>query len=365
MRIVLFENFFTERGTTTSLISLAESLQEYLDAEVTFAYDMRSKLRHDTAIFNKISEAYEVLEFENVSSFDKQILNRNITHFYSLKAGHIDRFFSLEVPNLIHSVFEVFQPHGFRYAYVSQSLANQIHSSPKSLKRLRTESYLQTFLDHRKNRHLDENYTFKNIYELVRGCTNAYDLAVVPHIIKDHSDYEINLREKLGIPKSATVIGSLSASDQFNLDFVRAELPQLLDRYRDLVFLGPNLEPFFKHERAYWLPRITDTETKTRYLNTINIMIHAREMGESFGLAICEALAAGKPVFAWIGGHDRNHTALLGGVGTLYSDGQSLATLVEMYFQGHFREPRLFQEIVKEFSSFEVAERFKEKFLND
>ena len=50
------------------------------------------------------------------------------------------------------------------------------------------------------------------------------------------------------------------------------------------------------------------------------MMIHARKMGESFGIAIAESLYFNVPIAASNMGKDKNHTILLKNSGLIYSN---------------------------------------------
>ena len=59
-------------------------------------------------------------------------------------------------------------------------------------------------------------------------------------------------------------------------------------------------------------------------------MLHARADGESFGLAICEALYLNKPVLAWESGSDLHHTMVLENSGALYNQGNVFEKLMNV-----------------------------------
>jgi hypothetical protein len=49
-----------------------------------------------------------------------------------------------------------------------------------------------------------------------------------------------------------------------------------------------NIDSFATHERLIFLPGSADLDYKVQFINTCDGMIHARGIGESFGLAYGE-----------------------------------------------------------------------------
>ena len=90
-------------------------------------------------------------------------------------------------------------------------------------------------------------------------------------------------------------------------------------------------------------------------------MIHARAMGESFGLAISEFLYLDKPVIAWPGGGDQNHVKMLGEEGLWYNQDDELYNhLVNTKQQDHNGR---YKKLVDQFTPESVMQKFNEVFL--
>jgi hypothetical protein len=91
-------------------------------------------------------------------------------------------------------------------------------------------------------------------------------------------------------------------------------------------------------------------------------MIHARQHGESFGLAICEFLFNDKPVISWKNGLDKHHISLLNERGIWYENQQDLCSvLTRLKKPTHTKG--FYKELVKEFSPKQVMKRFDQIFL--
>jgi glycosyltransferase involved in cell wall biosynthesis len=120
-----------------------------------------------------------------------------------------------------------------------------------------------------------------------------------------------NLRELLGIPKFALVGVRYGGIDTFDISWVQQEILDLLGEFENLYFVFANTYKFLYHERAIFLEARHEVVSKAEFLRTGDFFLHARQQGESFGLAILESFAAGVPVFAFEGGEDLNHTRLV------------------------------------------------------
>lgn len=92
----------------------------------------------------------------------------------------------------------------------------------------------------------------------------------------------------------------------------------------DLHFVFVNTEPFDEHPRVHFLGPIVDGPSKTAYIDACDAMLHARAMGESFGLSIAEFSIRNKPIYTWFDGRDRHHIDVLRAKGHYYVDGCDL-----------------------------------------
>ena len=177
------------------------------------------------------------------------------------------------------------QPHGDRYAYVSEWLAHTMNT----------------------------RYNAK--------------IPSVPHIVNLPAP-DADLRSQLGISSSQIVIGRHGGYLEFNLSWVYETVKKLLDKHPNYTFLFLGTRPWIDHPRVIFLPANGDTQYKSNFINACDAMLHARSNGESFGLSIAEFLSQNKPVIAANGGNDQNHLAMLAGSGLLYNDAQELESML-------------------------------------
>jgi glycosyltransferase involved in cell wall biosynthesis len=190
---------------------------------------------------------------------------------------------------------------------------------------------------------------------------NARGFQSVPLIVTG-TEPQSNLRHQLEIPDDAFVLGTLSAPDQFDIPFVRRWIPKYLDSAKSNFILLPNIKKFLDHPRALFLPRILGETMKADYLQSLDAMLHGRLMGESFGLAVCEALNAGRPVFSWSSGRDRNHVQILRQSGWLYRDQADLDRLVSRFAAERPPVAAKARELAGGFQPAVVSDKFVETF---
>ena len=109
------------------------------------------------------------------------------------------------------------------------------------------------------------------------------------------------------------------------------------------------VEPFF------------DAQLKSNYIDMCDAMLHGRQLGETFGLSICEFLFHNKPVLSWSGGFDRNHVGMLEKFDLLYNNEIDAYNRI---LGLRDRAPSDYRSIVEPFSPKAVMEKFRETFLD-
>src|SRR5690606_33565986 len=80
--------------------------------------------------------------------------------------------------------------------------------------------------------------------------------------------------------------------------------------------------------RAVFLPGTSDVEYKVRFINTSDAMLHARQAGETFGIACGEFSIMNKPVFAYEKSRDKSHLLTLGDKAYVYADPAGLRSML-------------------------------------
>ena len=218
----------------------------------------------------KISLSYPLLPYAEFSEFAKSC-HRNFDFSYYLKSGENDKKLIDGMTNYVHVVFQNYDPHGDKYAFVSKWLAEEMQSK--------------------------------------HPLAPANHFEWVPHIV-NMPHPRVNLRSQLGIPDTAICGIRIGGQDSFDISFVKKLIAKLASQ-RNYYFIFVNTEKFIDSPHVIFLETIFDKQLKSDLLSSADYFLHARAMGESFGISIVEAMQIGLPVFAWEGGVDKNHLRLL------------------------------------------------------
>ena len=206
----------------------------------------------------------------------------------------------------VHCVFDMSQPHGTVYAGVSEYLCRKFQ----------------------------------------RPATDC-----VPHIVKTLSPTK-NLRPQYSIPQDALVLGRHGGYAEFNIPFVHRAVETALKQRENLWLLFLSTKPFCDHPRAIFIPWVETEQEVANFIHTCDGMLHARAMGETFGLAVGEFSAAGKRVLTWqpqdsTSLYDAAHLEYLGNAAITYSSYEELLNILlhlEAYGVGLDRYSQRFSE---------------------
>ena len=250
MKILFHENQLTERGTSVAMFDYAFYSREFLNIEPIITYNRNNNSKQSA--IDRFKQNFNVFSYEHFDEVEDYIDKNSIDAFYAIKYGFDDDIKSLHTKNLIHAVFskDAESVHGDRYAVVSEWQAH-----------------------------------FCN-------------LPFVPHILT-LSDTEEDLRAELNIPKNALVLGRHGGYDTFNIDFVIGCINEILNKRSDIWFVFLNTEKKIDHPRVIYLQPTVDLNYKTKFINTCDVMIHARDYGETFGLSVLEFASKNKPIISY------------------------------------------------------------------
>jgi glycosyltransferase involved in cell wall biosynthesis len=116
--------------------------------------------------------------------------------------------------------------------------------------------------------------------------------------------------------------------NNFEIPFARQAVIDVANKRKDIIFIFMNQDPFCDIENIIFINGTTDQEQKVAFINTCDVMIHARERGETFGLAIAEFSSKNKPVITYYDSPERCHIDILGDKGMYYTDYTSLYNIL-------------------------------------
>ena len=314
------------RGVTNSVYDYARYNQEILGNESIIVYNSSIPvLGIDTGSIPTVVDKFKK-QFNVVSYSSEEELNDIASKYdvcYSQRAGHKVDLGGNRIPIVtttkfaVHSVFQYYDPHGDVYAYISEWVSNNV--------------------------------------------AKTYNVPVCPFVpyIVESPKPTMDLRQVIGIPKNKLVFGRHGGFNTFDIPFVKQTILRILNERDDIVFLFLNTEKFVDHPNVVHINPVFDRNTVSNFVNACDAMLHARMLGESFGLAISEFLYHDKPVLAWEGGYDGNHVNMLSDYKTLYNE----TNVYDMIMNFRDMPKQDFKKIVEPFTPKNVMQKFADVFL--
>jgi hypothetical protein len=253
MRIGFYIEEMNYRGVVNSIFEYADNNQKILkNKSYIFYNDSALNNKREVILeFKKNFKVFCVKDFTEIIKINNYI---KLDYIYFQRQGAKEKVVP-GIKNIIHAVFpqNIFQYHGFRYAYISSWLS--------------------------------------------RTCSNN-KYQFVPLAISLPKN-ESNMRSELNIPSDAKVFGCHGGETSFDLIFVQNAIKEILSKNKNIYFIFLNIKKFFSHKKIIFLKGSFDKIKKNKFINSCNAMLHARSLGESFGLSCGEFLLKNKPIFTY------------------------------------------------------------------
>ena len=315
-------SFHTEhlglRGVEVSVYDYAKYNEEILNnTSIIF-----SQKNGDLKAYDKFSNRFEVVLYEDFKDLQFEIDKRNIEVAYFQKAGKYDGKILKNCKNVVHSVFQLCEPHGDVYGYISEWLTNKMTNG---------------------------KYPF------------------VPYIV-DILNYDNNLdyREVLNIPKDAMVYAYYGGNDSFSIPFAKKAVYDIAKSNKNIYFLFMNVDVFCEElENILHIEGTHNFDKKISFINTCDACIHARNGGESFGLTVAEFSVKNKPVITSTYGtlffNDLAHTDMLKDKAIIYNDYSTLINILTNLSKYDIMNKNW--NAYTEYTPSKVMSQFKQKFL--
>jgi len=280
MKVAFLTNHISYGGTEVALYDYAHFNETLLgNQSIVITRDYRST--HEE-IYVKFAKRFPVFYITTQRDIDRIVTHEHVDCLYVIKSGEVDWFYTTKCKTIVHCVFTTRFPHGSIYCCISESL-NRMY---------RTQ------------------------------------VPVLPHMI--HMDtHDVSFRNELGIPDTSIVVGRYGSYDTFDIPFVYSTILHLLEKYPTLYFFFMNTKEFAKHPRILYLPRTTDLYVKRKFINTCNVMLHARTRGETFGLSCGEFAVCDKPILTFAHSPERAHIEILGNQCVQYGTKEDLLRIFE------------------------------------
>lgn len=289
-KIGFFINYLSVRGTEVSTYDYADFNETLLENESIIINYTAYNHRHENdpkpycSVQEKFKKRFGARYYEcaTLQEMDQILLKEGVEILYQQKAGAVDGKVSHVCKNAVHAVFPELQPHGDMYGCIS--------------------------------RWLSSTYPWQ-------------ELPYVPYMV--HLDETTDsLHRELGIPYGAVVFGRHGGADSFDIAFAKEAIREVAEQKKDWYFLFLNTDKFCDLPNVIFLPATAEMVYKTKFINTCDAMIHARDRGETFGLACAEFSVKNKPVITWIDSPERSHIETLGDKGLYFRSKQDLLNIL-------------------------------------
>lgn len=292
MNIAFFVRHFTERGTEVAIYDYAKYNEELLNNKsyiICFTKEAQQKISFplERYSYDKFNSRFKIIEINDISEMSNIINIYNLSFFYTQTHGGMDiyQFNNKNIWNncktIKHCVFNTTYPESNYYISISEMLNIKYNTT----------------------------------------------IPVVPYIVS-LPNIDNNLRSELQIPNDAIVFGRHGSMDTFNIEFVHSAIKKYVNNNTNCYFLFLNTNKFYEHPRIIYLDRNIDLNYKVKFINTCDVMIHARSDGETFGLAVAEFSKKNKPIITCYCG-DLEHIKILGNKAIIYRNEAQLLNIFE------------------------------------
>ena len=302
MRFLLNVNQFGERGTETATFEVGSMLKA-ASHEVFISYPPDG--RNQREVQSKFAREFELIEYSKVCS-DEQWLRKNIDFGYLMKVDGRDGKKFKGIWNAVHTVFREDLPHGNTYSYISKWLADE-------MRQMMSSDFLRTM---------------RGQLAYLRGCQNALKFDGVPYVVNMPPLESVDVRRDFNISDSCFLMIRYGGMGEFDIPWVQAELVRFLDENADAHFLAINTNFFAEHPQISYAEKIINVGYKAAVLESADVFLHARSIGETFGMSIVEAMQMGTDVLSCAGGDDQNHVVLLQNGSHLFSSPEQMRDLL-------------------------------------
>ena len=302
------------RGISNSVYLFAINNQKILKNKSFIFYNKNSS-DNEIEAMEKFKKKFKFFGVKNNDELNKFVKKLKIDYCYFQREGFKD-YLLPNTKNIIHAIFpENSKYHGYKYAFVSKWLS--------------------------------------------KNCSNnKYSYVPLPiRLPKSNQD----LRNKLKIPKNAKVFGYHGGATSFDLKFVKDAIKKIVNENKNIYFLFMNINQFIFHKKVIFIKGSFDELKKVKFINSCDAMLHARSLGESFGISCAEFAIKSKIIFTYGFCKHRAHFEVCKDYITPYFSFKDL-----MYKLQNFKKEKKIRSNIlqKKLSEKNAIKLFKKVFLN-
>lgn len=327
VKIAFFFEHFNVRGSDVASYDYADCNETIL-GNISYIFFVKSTNFYSSQPASDFDYSSEIkfrnrfrerfYQRESFAEIEQLVATLGIDIMYFHASGQPPGIVSSICKNAIHAVFPPLEPYGDAYVAISAWLSNE----------------------------------YKD-----------FNVPVVPLMVRVDETKD-DLRTQLKIPSNAVVFGRHGGFATFDIQFVRDTVVKMAEQHRDWYFLFLNTERFCDLPNVIFLPASSDLVHKTKFINTCDAMLHAREQGETFGLACAEFSVCNKPVITYSGSSEKCHCAILGSKGFYYDNQDKLESQCNL-IANHIATVRcgLWDAYSRDYNPHTVMLQFEKEFI--
>ena len=260
LKIGFYLNEINYRGISNSVYLFAKNNEKILKNKSIIFYWAKSN-DNKKEVINKFKKKFKLYKVKNFHELDKLSKKLKLDFCYFQRTGRKE-YLLKNTKNIVHAVFpEKSEYHGDNYAYISKWLS--------------------------------------------KNCSNN-KFSYVPLPIKLLKNNQ-NFRKKLKIPKHAKVFGYHGGPASFDLNFVKDVVKKISKSNENIYFCFMNINKFISHKKVFFLKGSFSQIQKVKFINTCDAMLHARSLGESFGISCAEFFVKNKTILTYEYCKHRSH----------------------------------------------------------
>lgn len=320
MKVIFHDNQLNQRGTSVALYDYAQHNQLILGNESVILYP-KNEPGNAPDVVEKFKKEFQVIGYSDFKERDQIIDQLKADAFYALLAG-MKQDIPTNIKTCVHAVFKFYEPFGNVYAYISEWLTQEMSQGK---------------------------------------------MPYVPHMIS-LPNVEGDLRAELNIPKNAKVFARYGGNKSFDIEFAQKVVKEVAKKDKNIYFVFMGTDKFIKpnlfnsYKNVIFLPPTSDLERKVKFINTSDAFLHARDRGETFGIAIGEFSIKNKPVLTYGKSDEKAHLQMLGNKALVYNSKEELKNLLLDFKPDSSKNWDAYSE---KYNPNEVMKKFAEVFLKN
>ena len=262
MNIGFYIDEMNVRGVTNSTYLYAINNKKILKNRSIIFYNKKN-FRNKSEVIKKFKKKFILIGVKSFKEIDSYKDKYNLEFLYTQKGGNKDNWISANIKTLVHAVYpqKLSHVHGYNYVFISEWLSKKFSNKK---------------------------------------------IPFIPYITESEK-ISSNLRKNFKIKKNDLVFGCHGGDSSFDMKFAQIAITNIVKKRKDIFFLFLNINKFCNHPRIIFIKGTTNESLKKKFVNTCDVMMYGRSLGESFGMACAEFAIKNRDIFSYKFNKHRSH----------------------------------------------------------